>query len=166
ALEQELIEAKNKILNLENKLAYEKSETSQPHLAKETSLEEKDITLNDKKIEQSLYRSDWTWQKLEEAYFAYMLIKYKRDYPAIAEAMGVGIATVYVKLRKFGFKNDLKGWEETKSEHIGMSLENYKAQVIRDCYEQNDKSPYATAKQLNLNIGTIYRFLKSDSPDQ
>lgn len=110
----------------------------------------------------NLYQPDWKWDQYEEAVFAKNLLQHEMNCEKVAEALGVGVATVYVKMRKYGLKNNTGRWEAIQViGSSGATLEEIKQRVIEETYRRNDQSPYLTAKQLGLNVGTIYRHLKA-----
>ncbi|MDX1386185.1 MAG: hypothetical protein R3257_01250, partial [bacterium] len=103
----------------------------------------------------------WTWPRYEEALFAKSYIRHEQNCEKVAEELGVGIATVYVKLRKYGLKNKINQWKEADLKFPdGLTVNELKQYLIERAYEQMNKSPYAVAKHLGLNVGTVYRYLK------
>jgi len=108
------------------------------------------------------YPSEWTWEQYEEALFAKSLLKHEMNCERVAEELSVGIATVYVKMRKYGLKNNAARWQDWVLPFpAGQSLEQMKQSVIEAAYRLNENSPYQTAKQLGINVGTVYRHLKA-----
>jgi DNA-binding NtrC family response regulator len=107
------------------------------------------------------YHPNWTWKNYEELLFAKALIHHRRNCEKVAEALGVGIATVYLKIRHYGLKNPELKWAGQEPGFLGsISLQRFKGAVIQRAFQENRQSPYATAKQLGLNVGTIYRYLQ------
>lgn len=103
----------------------------------------------------------WKWPRYEEALIAKSYIRHEQNCEKVAEELGVGIATVYVKIRKYGLKNKLSQWAEADLKFPdGLTVNELKQYLIERAYEQLNRSPYAVAKHLGLNVGTVYRYLK------
>ncbi len=109
----------------------------------------------------SIPPSPLTWDQYEAALFARTLLKHEMNCEKAATELGVGVATVYLKMRKYGLKQNA-----AKYEHLqvpipeGMTAAALKQKLIQETYQREAQSPYAVAKQLNLNVGTVYRYLK------
>jgi transposase len=100
-------------------------------------------------------------ERYEEALFAKSFIRHGQNCEKIALELDVGIATVYVKVRKFGLKQKLPQWESAKLNFPEKTtLAELKRKITKKSYELNDNSPYAVAKELGINVGTVYRYLK------
>ncbi len=108
------------------------------------------------------YDPNWNWLQYEEAFFAKNLLRYQMNCEEVAKALQVGVATVYLKIRKYHLKQHWQQWEQHPiSFPEGLSLQKLKCQIIQTSHEYW-KSPYLVAKQLDLNVGTVYRFLKGE----
>ncbi len=103
-----------------------------------------------------------TWEDYETALYVRAHQKFSGDCKKMASELKVGIATTYAKIRKYGLK------EKNTSEKIKhlipklpekFSTQQLKTFVIQRIF-QKTQSPYSTAQQLGLNVGTVYRYLK------
>ncbi len=104
---------------------------------------------------------EWRWENFEAALYAKALLKHQMNCEKAAEDLGVGIATVYLKMRKYGLKAQAHKYESVQVPNAeGASLAEFKSRLIRESYQKNGESPYAVAKQLGLNVGTVYRYLE------
>lgn len=110
---------------------------------------------------EGFFHPDWPWKKYEEALFAKALLEHQMNCEKAAEALGVGVATVYVKMRRYGLKNNAAKWEGRETGFPpGLTVAQLKQKVIEAAYQHHRQSPYAVAKQLEVNVGTVYRNLK------
>ena len=105
------------------------------------------------------YRPGWTWERYEEALYAQVLLRHQMNCEQAAAELGVGVATVYVKLRKYGLKTRAAQIAGTPLAPAGAKVEEIKKQVVMDSYRRHRESPYAVAKELDINVGTVYRQL-------
>jgi transcriptional regulator with PAS, ATPase and Fis domain len=113
------------------------------------------------------YFSHWPLERYEEALFAKSFIRNEQNCEKVAEELDVGVATVYVKVRKFSLKQKMPQWEAAElSFPEKMTLTELKQKIIQRSYEQNEKSPYSVAKELGINVGTVYRYLKGNELHQ
>jgi Nif-specific regulatory protein len=105
------------------------------------------------------YFRHWPMERYEEALFSKSFLRHQQNCEKVAEELDVGIATVYVKVRKYQLKQnnsqraDLNFPEKT-------TLAEMKRKIVKSSYELNNQSPYAVAKELGINVGTVYRYLK------
>ncbi|MCP5468739.1 MAG: sigma 54-interacting transcriptional regulator [Deltaproteobacteria bacterium] len=103
------------------------------------------------------------WEDYEAALYNRSYQKFQGDYKKIAEDLEVGIATVYSKVRKFSLEDPAQNerFDELvqKIPH-SITASNLKIFVIQKTFTQT-KSPYSTAQKLGINVGTVYRYLKS-----
>jgi transcriptional regulator with GAF, ATPase, and Fis domain len=107
------------------------------------------------------YFKHWPMERYEEALFAKSFIRHGQDCDKVAEELGVGIATVYVKVRKYQLKQNLTKWEDTDLTFpANITLAELKRKITQKSFLENDQSPYAVAKELGINVGTVYRYLK------
>lgn len=106
---------------------------------------------------------DWNWERYEASLLAQSYLQHEQNCEAVAEALGIGIATVYAKLRKYKIKQNLKEWTHTEFNFSKkLKLHELKQHVIEKNYQTLEQSPYAVAKQLELNVGTVYRYLREE----
>ncbi len=136
-------------------------DTNQDQSAK--NLHEKSIKRDAKKWDEVFsYDPQWSWAQYEEAFFAKSLLRHQMNCEEAAKELQVGVATVYLKIRKYHLKTLGQKWETHPIEFSqGLSLQNLKRQVIQTSHKHL-KSAYLVAKQLDLNVGTVYRFLKGE----
>lgn len=107
------------------------------------------------------YFRHWPMERYEEALFAKSMIRNGQNCEKVAQELDVGIATVYVKVRKYQLKENRTKWEATDLNFPqNTTLAELKRRIVQKAYEQNDKSPYAVSKELGINVGTVYRYLK------
>ena len=103
-----------------------------------------------------------TWEDYEKILFSKALLKHDMNCEKAAEDLGVGVATVYVKMRKYGLKTKAHQWQDYPLPFGGvLNLGHFKQQLIESTFQQTEKSPYAVSKQLGLNVGTVYRHIKA-----
>src|SRR5262249_8661385 len=100
--------------------------------------------------------------RYEEALYAAALLSHDMDCDQVARSLGVGIATVYVKIRKYGLKSRLKEWKNAAlSFPTKITVAELKNKIVLESYRRNQESPYATARELDLNDGTLSGQLES-----
>ncbi len=110
---------------------------------------------------QAPLQQDWTWNRYEECLFAKALLKHQMNCEKAAESLGVGVATVYLKMRKYGLKSNAHQWAQVPLPlPEGSTLAQFKQRLVEEVYRKHDNSPYAAAKALALNVGTIYRLIR------
>lgn len=110
------------------------------------------------------YFPHWTLERYEEALYAKSYLRHQQDCEKVARELGVGIATVYVKIRKFGLKEKLAQWQAADLVFPpDLSLSELKIRLIKRAHQDNGQSPYQVAKQLGINVGTVYRYLKESA---
>jgi transcriptional regulator with PAS, ATPase and Fis domain len=104
--------------------------------------------------------ADWKWDEYEAALFSKALLQNQMNCEKAAEALGVGVATVYVKMRRYALKTQAHRYESLSLPYPdSITLAEFKRRLILDTFEKKDKSPYAVARTLGLNVGTVYRYL-------
>ncbi len=113
-----------------------------------------------------LYRPGWTWERYEQSLYASALLRNGMNCERAAADLGVGVATVYVKLRKYGLKARAAEFADAGLAAPKAGLESIKRQVILESYRRNGESPYAVAKELDINVGTVYRQLNPERPEK
>ncbi len=104
------------------------------------------------------YHDSWQWQQYEKAIFVSLLKKYQFNVMKVADVLKVGVATVYLKMRRFNIKENVQDPGLVYPED--MSLDHFKAWLTKKVFEQNGEKPYITAKKLGLNPVTVYKYLK------
>ncbi|MFO1463995.1 MAG: sigma 54-interacting transcriptional regulator [bacterium] len=107
-----------------------------------------------------LYRPGWPWTRYEEALYASALARHGMNCERAAEELGVGVATVYLKMRKYALKANAAAKAQETGLPSGIGAAELKERVIRESYRRHGESPYAVAKELGINVGTVYRNLK------
>lgn len=104
---------------------------------------------------------DWDWARYEAALLAQSYLAQQQNCEAVANDLQIGIATVYLKIRKYKLKENLSLWSSANLTFPkGLNLQELKKYVIQKSYVSLGKSAYSVAKQLGLNVGTVYRYLR------
>jgi transcriptional regulator with GAF, ATPase, and Fis domain len=104
--------------------------------------------------------SNWTWERYEEALYGTVLARHAMNCEKAARELGVGVATVYVKARKYDLKARAEAWRSFPSFPDGTTVEALRRKVILETHRKLHSSAYAVAKRLGLNVGTVYRQLR------
>ncbi|MCE9624878.1 MAG: hypothetical protein K8R69_05415, partial [Deltaproteobacteria bacterium] len=107
----------------------------------------------------AVYRPGWNWERYEKALYASALLRHDGNCEKASGELGVGVATVYLKVRKYGLKSDTQEKAEI-AEFPERQVAPLKKRLILECYRHHRESPYAVAKELELNVGTIYRQIR------
>lgn len=102
-----------------------------------------------------------TWQEHEVAIFAAALIKFDFDVPQVATNLGVGVATVYRKLKLHRIADLRAQWEgKTPAYSSGQTLDSLRRFVFTKALAHNGGSPYAAALALAVAPVTVYRYAR------
>lgn len=108
--------------------------------------------------------SNWTWERYEEALYGTVLARCGMNCEKAARELKVGVATVYVKARKYDLKAKVENWRHFPSFPLDTTVEGLRRRVILETHRRLNSSAYAVAKQLGLNVGTVYRQLREAAP--
>ena len=88
-----------------------------------------------------------------------MLERHSYDIPKVASLLNVGVATVYLKIKKYRLKKG-EPIEAMANYPSDLPLENFKTWLLKKAFETTGHKPYKTAQKLGLNPGTVYRYVK------
>ena len=102
---------------------------------------------------------NWKWNEYERAIYAQMLERHSYDIPKVASLLNVGVATVYLKIKKYRLKKG-EPIEAMANYPSDLPLENFKTWLLKKAFETTGHKPYKTAQKLGLNPGTVYRYVK------
>lgn len=108
------------------------------------------------------HQSHWNWSQHEAAYIAQHLLGDQVELDVLADRLEISLSTLYSKIKKYQLKDNLSFWQQNPPQFPrDLTLIDFKIWIIHEAYAAHQQKVYAAAASLKLNVGTMYRYLKS-----
>ncbi|MBI2339753.1 MAG: sigma 54-interacting transcriptional regulator [Deltaproteobacteria bacterium] len=106
-----------------------------------------------------------TWRDIENIIFAKSLLETGFDVSRAARSLGIGIATLYNRLRRERFRQRKGELDSIPFRYReGTLLDTLKHQVFHAAFTLSEEHPYLAARRLGVSPATFYQWLKSKRP--